>query len=200
MAENRFLSCMSDGMLRNDPLPIHGLVLAPLAAMGHTAANGLFLGLSFGLVAFFTLLVSVFLPKRLTSHLRMLICGLAACLFYLPVLYFGRQWFPETVLQLEVFLLLFPANALITVRHNRYRHRRFTTVLTLFFQNIAFALVALVAGCLRELLGHGTLFGRTVPGPSTVQATLLPFFGMILLGFLAAILQAVRCRLDGKEG
>ena len=58
-----------------------------------------------------------------------------------------------------------------------------------------FCIIILVSGALRELLRHNTLLGLPVAMSIRTEAAEQPFFGLILSGFLLAVLRAVEATL-----
>ena len=58
-----------------------------------------------------------------------------------------------------------------------------------------FCIIILVSGALRELLRHNTLLGLPVAMSIRIEAAEQPFFGLILSGFLLAVLRAVEATL-----
>ena len=65
---------------------------------------------------------------------------------------------------------------------------------------IGFALVSCTMGAVRELLGSGTLYGTVVlPAIVPNRMTGAPFFGFIVLGFLAAAVKSFRLRAEEKR-
>ena len=65
---------------------------------------------------------------------------------------------------------------------------------------IGFALVCCVVGAVRELFGSGTLYGNIVlQGAVPNRMASAPFFGLIVLGFLAAVVKGFRLRAEEKQ-
>lgn len=58
-----------------------------------------------------------------------------------------------------------------------------------------FCIIILVSGVLRELLRHNTVLGLSVAMGFRTEAAEQPFFGLILSGFLLAVLRAVEAAL-----
>ena len=58
-----------------------------------------------------------------------------------------------------------------------------------------FCIIILMSGVLRELLRHNTILGLPVTMSFRTEAAEQPFFGLILSGFLLAVLRAVEAAL-----
>ena len=58
-----------------------------------------------------------------------------------------------------------------------------------------FCIIILISGALRELLRHNTILGLPVALSFKTEAAEQPFFGLILSGFLLAVLRAVEAAL-----
>jgi electron transport complex protein RnfE len=63
---------------------------------------------------------------------------------------------------------------------------------------LGFALVALVTGAVRELMGHGSLWGYEVSGQLRIRGFFMPFGGLLLLGAMAAALKLLLRHLSAR--
>lgn len=59
-----------------------------------------------------------------------------------------------------------------------------------------FVIIMLFTGAIRELLGYNSLLGQAIPFPLRTEAAGMPFFGLILSGFLLAVLRALEVLLS----
>lgn len=190
-----------DGLLLRNPVLERGLVLAPVVVASYNCENSLLLGLAFMGITILTVFFSSFIPRRIPYTVRTILYILVACAFYVPVAMLMEYLFPGGPLRAGVFLPLLVANSLIIVKSESrfHRQKRGRMLFDLLCSTLGFLGVIVLLGAVRELLGRGTLFGRTVQEAFTVPAVLMPFSGFILVGLLSAAVQKLRLRVEGPD-
>ena len=178
---------LASGLWDDNPGLVQLLGLCPLLAVTTSFVNGLGLGLATTLVlAFSSLLVSAS-RRWILSEIRipiyvLIIASLVTCIELL-----FKAYFPALDASLGIFIPLIVTNCAVTARAEVFASRN--PVLPSIGDGVAmglgFALLLVVIGTFRELLGHGTLFQRLdmLFGGS-------PFQGLVISegGFLLAIL------------
>jgi len=94
---------------------------------------------------------------------------------------------------LRVFLPLMAVNALTATRCERYAvlHSPGDALRDALSNSLGYAVAALIAGCARELLGYGTLFGVQLSKNLHLRGMWMPFGGFLLLGAMAALLKVI---------
>lgn len=190
-----------DGLFLGNSVLERGLIIAPVVVASFNYKNSLILGLSFFLITYFTVFVSSFIPKSIPYTVRTILYTMIACLLFIPTAILMNFLFPQTIFAIGVFLPLLVANSLIVVKsESRFHKRRRSYMMAdLFFHCVGFLLVIVLVGIIREFLGSGSFMGAPVEGAFKVPAVLLPCFGFILVGFMAAIVQRVKYSLENPK-
>lgn len=181
-----------DAVLLNNPVLERGLTIAPVIVAGNSVVNGVGLSIAFGIITFFTVLTTLFVPKRLPYTFRVIANALVASLFYIPAAMYVEHLFPGSQFNLGIYLPLLVVNSLIVQKsESRFHKQPFLQMLLQLFCNIVgFFLVTFVVSAIREVLGKATFLGQPVSWmPFKASAVLLPFGGFLIVGFLAAFVK-----------
>ena len=184
-----------DGFLLKNTVLEKGLVVAPVVVVSSSLKNGVALALAFSILTFFTVFATSFIPKSIPHSLRVIIAVLFAGALYIPTSMLIDLWFPGTSYQLGVFLPLMITNSLIVWRSESrfHKEKKSRMALDLFFHILGFWAVICVVGAVREIWGNGTLWENQLDFvKNPIMGILLPFFGFIIVGFLAALLHKYR--------
>ena len=179
MAAEEFKKIAVDGLWKNNPALVQVLGLCPLLAVSGTVVNALALGLATtGVLALSNLAVSL-IRSAVTDAVRlpafvMIIAALTTCIELL------MQAFTYELYQiLGIFIPLIVTNCVILGRADAFASKNpiLPSVVDGFMMSLGFALVLVVLGGLRELVGHGTLFAGMdlLLGPVAADWTLVVF-------------------------
>jgi len=138
--------------------------------------------------------------KKVPEWLRVAIYFALGIAIAAPATYFLDQAGSVSLATLRVFTPLLAANTIAVTRCERYAVR--VSVLKALRDGIAnalgFAAVAAAIGAAREILGAGTLWGRSVSAVH-IRGFLMPYGGFLLLGAAAAALKFF-LRVLGRQG
>jgi electron transport complex protein RnfE len=179
------------GVWKENPVFVQLLGLCPSLAVTNTVANALAMGLAsfFVLVASSVLISSV---KKLVPHeVRISAFILIIATFVTLVDLVLAAVVPDIHKALGAFIALIVVNCIILGRQEAFASKQPVgrSALDAMGTGLGFVLALVMLGSFRELLGYGTLLGRTVlPGWEPWVVMILPpggFFtlGMILLSF-----------------
>ena len=104
-----------------------------------------------------------------------------------------RQGLTGALAPLRVFLPLMAVNALTATRCERYATLRTPgdALRDALANALGYAAAALLAGCTRELLGYGSLWGVQLSQTLRIRGAWMPFGGFLLLGAMAALLKVI---------
>lgn len=189
---------VSGGVFRRNPVLVRALALAPVLAASVALKNGLLLaGVTF-LVLTATAVAASLLVPRLPRFLSAATLILVAAAVTTPLCMLSDAYAPNVAASVGVFLPLTAVNGVILSRAEQFQSR--SKVLAALCDGAAnglgFALAILLLSVMREVLGGGTLYGRPLPGMSSVALSLLqaPAGGFFLLAFLMAAVQYARLR------
>ena len=137
--------------------------------------------------------------KKVPEWLRIAIYFALGLLIAAPAAYWLDRSGSTSVVALRIFTPLLAANTITVARCERYGV--YQTVPKALKDGVANALgftaVAVVIGFVRELLGAGTLMGRSIMAVH-IRGFLMPFGGFLLLGIMAAGLKFV-LQLTGQQ-
>lgn len=160
MASTRFADITKDGLWNNNPGLVQLLGLCPLLGVSSTAVNALGLGIATILVLVGSNFAVSLIRSAVTDAVRlpafvMIIAALTTCIELL------MQAFTFELYQiLGIFIPLIVTNCAILGRADAYASKNpiLPSLVDGFMMGLGFALVLLVLGMLRELVGYGTLF------------------------------------------
>tara|TARA_R110001592_G_scaffold53784_4_gene164873 strand:+ start:3963 stop:4676 length:714 start_codon:yes stop_codon:yes gene_type:complete len=160
MASTKFSDITAQGLWHNNPGLVQLLGLCPLLGVSSTAVNGLGLGIATMLVLVGSNLAVSIIRSAVTDAVRlpafvMIIAALTTCIELLM-----QAYTYELFLILGIFIPLIVTNCVILGRADAYasKHPILPSVVDGFMMGLGFALVLIVLGMLRELIGYGTLF------------------------------------------
>lgn len=160
MASTRFADITKEGLWNNNPGLVQLLGLCPLLGVSSTAVNALGLGIATILVLVGSNFAVSLIRSAVTDAVRlpafvMIIAALTTCIELL------MQAFTFELYQiLGIFIPLIVTNCAILGRADAYASKNpiLPSLVDGFMMGLGFALVLLVLGMLRELVGYGTLF------------------------------------------
>ncbi len=177
-------------LIDNNAALVQMLGLCPLLAVSNTAINALGMGIATVAVVVVTnLLVSLIRPiTQKEIRIPLFVLLIASVVTTLEMLM--NAYFHELYLVLGIFIPLIVTNCLIMARAEAYASKNgwWLSVKDGFFVGAGFALVLLLIGMMREVIGQGTLFTQAHLLFGTwghhIEWTLIPNYD----GFLIAIL------------
>ncbi len=160
--------------------------ICPIAAAATDFKNAFFLSIAFTMLIIVCETVASALFKGISRWIRVCLYSLVSVICLIPVF----SWINEqNITALGVYLSLLCVNGIIVIRCEKFSVR--TTVRNSLFDALAtaagFSVVALIVGIIREFIVYGTAFGIKSGNPPKISAMAMPFGGLIILGFLAAI-------------
>jgi electron transport complex protein RnfE len=177
-----------DRIFLNNPAVMQGMGLAPLVIAATTGRYAFMLIIALAFLLIPTRVISSVLFHKLQHPLLRAIgyCGVAAAIYVLARLAMNAL-FGNDVLELGVYLPLLVVDPLVTYRHGRVPESIYNAASKGLRIMIGYSFVLLLAGCLREVLALGTLFGRPVVSIIAFPLLTQPAGGFILIGVLFAI-------------
>jgi len=155
-----FKQISQDGLWTNNPALVQVLGLCPLLAVTNTFINGLGLGIATMLVLIGSN-VSISLVRNLIPReIRIPIFVMMIASFVTNVQLLMNAYTYELYLILGIFIPLIVTNCVIIGRAEAFasRNKILPSFIDGLMQGLGFALVLIVLGGFREILGQGTLF------------------------------------------
>ena len=176
------------GIFTENPLLIEVTGLAPvLAGVSTVYAGVLVAAVSAVQLMLISWLTAVFL-KKLPAAVRALCYFLIAVPVTAAAMWCGDLFLPEEAAEIGLFLPLTAASSLTALHCERHvvSANRTDGALHAFSASLGYTFGVLLISGVREIAVYGTLAGLTLPAPPASAAAKLPFFGLLLMGFLAA--------------
>ncbi len=190
--KRKILKRIRNSAVIKSPLLFEAVGLFPVVAVALSVKSAVFLSVMTALEMVFCEVLASLLLKNVRRYLRVALYFIFATAMIFPVAILTERFIPYVSVNLGIYLPLMAVNSLVALHCERVAVKN--TVKNSFIDavssSLSYGIVAVVVGFFREFLGNGTVFGFTVNTPVKFSAFLLPFGGLLLLGFLAAALKA----------
>ncbi len=188
IAESKTIS--KNGLWTNNVALVQLLGLCPLLAVTGTVINGLGLGIATLITLVFSNSIVSLIRPWLKSEIRIPIFVLIIASIVTTIELVMNAWFHELYLVLGIFIPLIVTNCSIIARAEAYasKNNLLNSALDGFMMGLGFALVLVVLGGMRELIGFGTLFANAQLMFGSAGESLTITFGENYPGFLLAVL------------
>lgn len=179
------------GVIVKNPVLVQVIGLCPaVAAASDLLSAALLSAVLIVLMILCECIASLFLKKasrsvRVGLYFLIGLAVSAGCTFIL------EQNLPEMLNLVGVYLPLMAASAAVALRSENFAVKKSVRLsfLDALANGIGTALVLVIAGSVRELLGSGTLLMQKVFETPPLHGLSMPFGGFIVLGFMAALLK-----------
>jgi len=187
---NQALNISKSGLWTNNVALVQLLGLCPLLAVTGTIINGLGLGIA----TLITLVLSNSLVSLarpwLKSEIRIPIFVLIIASIVTAIELSMNAWFHELHLVLGIFIPLIVTNCSIIARAEAFasKNNLLDSALDGFMMGLGFALVLVVLGGMREIIGFGTLFANAQLMFGDIGYSMKLTFSENYSGFLLAVL------------
>lgn len=188
-------SAFGRNVLYYNPVLTWALGISTVVAAATTLRNGWIIAQVFAIVMIPVSLISCLLYRRMPRAIRAAAVPVTAAVFYTAAIVLLRQQYGEWTTLFRYFLPLMAVNSLILSRGVRYAPQQ-SFALALVDSvtcSVGFGLAACIVGGIRELISSGVLYVLHT------HMAAVPFFGFIVLGFLAAAVRAIRLNHDRKQ-
>lgn len=176
-----------DHLWMNNPVIMRGLGLAPVVVAATTGRSALMLCAALILLLTPTRVASVALCHLTGNRGRPLIYSFTAAVLYIPAYILLYELFGAELTLLGIYLPILAVEPAIVKRMENPELESLGEALYRGLNNtLGMCITTLLVGCLRELLGQGTVFGNPVFQAAPLPLAGEPAFGFILVGMLAA--------------
>ncbi len=193
---------VTNGLVKENPSLRLVLGTCPTLAVTTVAMNGLGMGLAATFVLICSNIVISALRKVIPDKVRLpaFITVIATCVTVLQMLV--KAYLPSLDTALGIYLPLIVVNCIILGRAEMFasKHTVLDSALDGLGMGLGFTLTLVLMGCVRELLGAGTLFGVAVLGASFEPMTLFitPPGGFLVFGVLMALVVFIETKLGAR--
>lgn len=192
MKDNATLKTIRESALVKNPILFEAVGLCPVVAIAHSLKLAIFLAVVTAVeLIVCEVLASKFL-KNIRRYWRVALYTLFGVGIIFPTMYVVSNLFPSFSANFGIYLPLMAVNSLIALRCERVAVKNDvkTSFIDAFSASVGYGAVAIITGFVRELFGNGTIFGYDIHTPIRLPAFLMPFGGLLLMGFFAAGLKA----------
>lgn len=200
MAENKYLSTLTNGILRENPVLRLVLGTCPTLAVTTAAGNGIGMGLAATAVLVCSNAAISLLRKFIPDKVRIPAFITIIAGFVTIVQLLVKAFLPSIDSALGIYLPLIVVNCIILARAEMFACKNpvLPSILDGLGMGIGFTATLTLMGAIRELLGAGTVFGLTVTAGAIepMLIFLLPPGGFFVFGVLVALSNA----LSKKQG
>lgn len=198
---NKQKSSVFSGIIGNNIVLSSLMVVSPVIICGDTLKNAAALVYAFSAITFLSVLISSFVPKKLSYTVKVIIYAIISSLVYIPVKWAAQEFFPGAVERIGIYFPLLAVNSLIIFRSEAelYKLPKNRMIVKLIFYILGFDAVMLTTGFIRELFAYGTINGRIVDVSTPVIGLAQPFGGFIFLGLFCGLYRWIRSIVISKK-
>lgn len=183
------------GIIKENPIFVQVLGMCPTLAVTTSATNAVGMGVSTMAVLICSNLVISLIRKLIPSKIRIPAYIVVIASFVTMIEFILKAYFKELYTSLGLFIPLIVVNCIILGRAEAYasKHSPIASICDGIGIGLGFTLALTIVGCIRELLGVGTLFGFNVMPSFYTPATamILAPGAFFTLGILMALFNAV---------
>lgn len=187
--------------LIQNPVLFEAIGIAPIAAIAVSLKTAIILAVASCLELVIIELFTCLALKKVKSYFRMPVYAALGMLINLPVFLFFAKFTPNEALNVGIFLPLLAVNSLIALHCERFavKNKMKDTFVDAISAAAGYAFVLLLVGTAREILGSGTIYSVDLHLPVQLTGLLMPFGGLLLVGFLAAAVKALIAKRYPEE-
>lgn len=183
-----------------NPVLVLGLVIGQLAAGDTNLQNAAALSVTFLFITVPTMLFASTFGKKVPTGFNVVCYALISAVMLLPS-YFTSGSFSATIFDSAgIYPALLAVSTVPIIYSSKVAEKQAPTKATLngLCLSAGFAVTAVILGVVREILGNGSIWGFKFIEAHYPAAT-LPFWGFILLGFMAALLNWIKDIIAKKD-
>ena len=193
---------VTNGLVKENPSLRLVLGTCPTLAVTTVAMNGLGMGLASTFVLICSNIVISALRKVIPDKVRLPAFITVIATFVTVLQMLVKAYLPSLDTALGIYLPLIVVNCIILGRAEMFasKHTVLDSALDGLGMGLGFTLTLVLMGCVRELLGAGTLFGVAVLGASFEPMTLFitPPGGFLVFGVLMALVVFIETKLGAR--
>ncbi len=191
----------SDGIFKNNPVFVQLVGMCSVLGVSSTMQNAIGMGLSVIFVLVMSNLVVSLLRNFIKDEIRIPAFIVIIAGFVTIVQLVLRAYVPSLYKSLGIFIPLIVVNCVILARAEGFASKNgpIASIVDGFGQGLGYTLAISVLAFVRELLGAGTVFGKTIiPAEYTIGFLQQPASSFIVLGLLFAVYAAYTNKKERK--
>lgn len=195
---NRLAERLKAGIIKDNPTFVQVLGMCPTLAVTTSAVNAIGMGLSTTAVLICSNLVISLIRNLIPSKIRIPSFIVVIASFVTVIEFLLKAYIPSLYSSLGLFIPLIVVNCIILGRAEAYASKN-SPIASMFDglgMGLGFTVSLTVIGCIRELLGVGTLFNQPIMPSFYTPATVMVLApgAFFTLGILMAILNTVKVK------
>ncbi|WP_416334477.1 electron transport complex subunit RsxE [Anaerococcus sp. DFU013_CI05] len=191
----------SDGIFKNNPVFVQLVGMCSVLGVSSTMQNAIGMGLSVIFVTVMSNLVVSLLRNFIKDEIRIPAFIVIIAGFVTIVQLVLRAYVPSLYKSLGIFIPLIVVNCVILARAEGFASKNgpIASIVDGLSQGLGYTLAISVLAFVRELLGAGTVFGKTIiPAEYTIGFLQQPASSFIVLGLLFAAYAAYTNKKERK--
>lgn len=191
----------SDGIFKNNPVFVQLVGMCSVLGVSSTMKNAIGMGLSVIFVIVMSNLVVSLLRNFIKDEIRIPAFIVIIAGFVTIVQLVIRAYVPSLYKSLGIFIPLIVVNCVILARAEGFASKNgpIASIVDGLSQGLGYTLAISVLAFVRELLGAGTVFGKTIiPAEYTIGFLQQPASSFIVLGLLFAAYAAYTNKKERK--
>ncbi len=188
------------GIIKDNPIFVQVLGMCPTLAVTTSVTNSIGMGLSTTAVLVCSNLVISLLRKMIPSKIRIPAFIVVIAAFVTVIESLLKAYIPSLYSALGLFIPLIVVNCIILGRAEAYasKNNPISAIFDGLGMGLGFTVSLSAIGCIRELLGAGTLFGYQVMPSFYTPATIMILApgAFFTLGILMAVLNTLKAKKE----
>lgn len=195
MQKKSKLAILTNGLIKENPVLVLVIGTCPTLALSTQASNGIGMGLS---VLFVLTCSNIFisaLKKIIPDTVRIPCYIVVIAAFVTIVQLIISAFFPALNESLGVYIPLIVVNCIILGRAEMFANKNsvLDSALDGIGMGIGYTIALTLMGCIRELLGNGTLFGHVVTANVLTPMTIMTMApgGFLTFGCMIALVNVI---------
>ncbi len=192
---------LMNGIVNENPTFRLVLGTCPTLAVTTSAMNGLGMGAAATFVLLGSNIVVSALRKFIPDKVRIPAFIVIICTFVTIIQLLMHAFLPSLYESLGIFIPLIVVNCIILARAEAFASKNpvVDSVVDGLGMGLGFTLALTLIGCIRELIGNGSIFGVNLLGASyePMLLVILPAGGFLVFGLLLGIINALTNKRKG---
>lgn len=195
---SEFIERLKAGIIKDNPTFVQVLGMCPTLAVTTSVVNSIGMGLSTTAVLICSNVVISLIRKVIPSKIRIPAYIVVIASFVTVVEFLLKAYQPELNKSLGAFIPLIVVNCIILGRAEAYasKNNPLSSLFDGLGMGLGFTISLTVIGCIREILGSGTLLGVNIMPSFYTPATIMILApgAFFTLGILMAILNSLKAK------
>ncbi|MBU5440037.1 electron transport complex subunit E [Tissierella sp. MSJ-40] len=192
-----------NGLIKDNPIFVQLIGMCSVLAVTTSAVNSVAMGLSVIVVLVGSNLVISLLRNVIPDKIRIPAFVVVIATFVTIIEMFMKAYAPSIYQSLGLFIPLIVVNCIILARAEAFASKNgvVASVVDGLGMGLGYTMALLILGSLREIIGAGSIFGKSLFGPGFQPALIfiMPPGAFILLGILIGIFNNIRRKKASSE-